>query len=201
MTLTGVVTWWQEFWTFQQMYPRKLQHKLPSKHRPSTLSMLFDPEMKTNLHQPNAKLSKKFRELVDSENLDPRRISTKKRLVPKWRLLIINQEEQQLCLHPKSSRTHQSHKRPHSRSWVFAKIHENHYPPILQTRKPDNWPTQPKRQMETCRTTDDKRVRIRRLHQQQPSRQHIVRCSPTLAEDIDYHNTWFQKSAAYSLGC
>ena len=25
-----------------------------------------------------------------------------------------NEEEQQLCLHPKSSRTHHSHKRPHS---------------------------------------------------------------------------------------
>ena len=112
----------------------------------------------------------------------------------------INQEEQQLCLHPKSSRTHQSHRRPHSRSWVYAKIHDNHYPPILQTRKLDNWATQPKRQMETCWPTNDKRVRIRRLHQQQPP-QLIVRCSPTLAEDINYHNTWFQKSAAYSLGC
>ena len=78
-TLTGVVTWWQEFWTFQQMYPIEPQHKLPSKHRPSTLWMLFAPEMKTNLHQPNAGLSKKLRELVDRENLDPRRSFTKKR--------------------------------------------------------------------------------------------------------------------------
>ena len=65
----------------------------------------------------------------------------------------------------------------------------------LPFSKPANlisWATQPKRQMKTCWPTDDKRVRIRRLHQQQPPRQLIVRCSLTLAEDINYHNTWFQ---------
>ena len=86
------------------MYPRKPQHKLPSKHRPSTLWMLFAPEMKTNLHQPNAKLSKKLRELVDRENLDPRRSFTKKRY---WNheqhfQREINPEERQLRLHTKT---------------------------------------------------------------------------------------------------
>ena len=38
----------------------------------------------------------------------------------------IIQEEQQLCLHPKSSRTHQPHTRPHSRTCIYAEIHDNH---------------------------------------------------------------------------
>ena len=52
-------------------------------------------------------------------------------------------------------------------------------------------------------TTDNKRVkiRIRRLDQQQPTRQDIVRCSPALVEDIDYRKTRFKKLETYSLGC
>ena len=52
----------------------------------------------------------------------------------------------------------------------------------------------------TCWPTDDKRVKIRRLHQQHSTRQYIVRCSPTPAEDIVYHNTRFQKLATYPWG-
>ena len=94
---------------------------------------------------------------------------------------VLNQEQQHLCLHPKSSRTHQSHRRPHSRSWVYAKLHDNHYLPILQTLKANKWATQSKRQMETCWPTNDKRDEIRRLQQQLLLRQYIVRCCPILS--------------------
>ena len=65
--------------------------------------MLFATEMKTNLHQPNAKLSKKLGELVDRENLDPRRSFTKKRYWNEQHFQSENNpEERQLRLHTKT---------------------------------------------------------------------------------------------------